>query len=272
MAKTVKRATATKTTAKKGGAKKAPAPKKAATKAAAKKATATRPAAKKPAARKTTGKKAPAKKAAPKAAAKRAPAKKAAPKAAAKKAPAKKALAPKAHAKREPKTIGDGSLAAVLEHLATLTDASTRTPATAAELAKVERILGTIPTELGAFYGFAGNVAATFGDPGGLLDWLDVVDAARVCKANREHGVPAGLFPIATDRSGQFRLFDCDSGRVMSWDHGTREATPQASTLATYLTKTVVPILQRDAKVKAALATNKALRVAAASEPPAARK
>jgi hypothetical protein len=136
----------------------------------------------------------------------------------------------------------------VLAELATVTDASTRAPATADELAKIERVVGTVPSELAALYGFAGNVAATFGAAAGPLQWLDVVEAARACKTARAHGLPAGLFPIASDEAGAHRLFDCDSGRIMDWDPDTRQATPLASTLATYLTKMVLPALRRARK------------------------
>ena len=167
---------------------------------------------------------------------------------------------------------GDGALAGVLSDLEAVTDPKKRRPATAANLAAIEKVIGSVPADLRALYGFAGNPGAVFGDADGMLDWLDLTSAVTACKENRKYETPESLFPIATDNAGNYACFDRDTGRIADWDHETREATALAPSLAGYLAKTVVPILRRDQKEKAALSKEKGQTVAPEGAMPAAPK
>ncbi|MFT3776210.1 MAG: WGR domain-containing protein [Minicystis sp.] len=183
--------------------------------------------------------------------------------------PATKGAAAKGGAKA---SSGDAELAGVLAELEKVTDAGKRRPATAADLAAIEAVLGSVPADLAALYAFAGNLDAVIGDADGLLDWLDVTGAVGACETQREFETPENLFPIATDNAGNYACFDRDTGRIADWDHETRDATPLSRTLAAYLAKEVLPILRRAQKEKAALAKAKGQRAEVTGMPAEPKK
>jgi len=129
-----------------------------------------------------------------------------------------------------------------------------------------------VPADLRALYAFAGNLGAVIGGADGLLEWLDVATAVSACKQNRRYETPESLFPIAGDGAGNYACFDRDTGRITDWDHETREPSALAPSLAVYLTKTVLPILRRDRKEKAALSKEKGQTVAPEGAMPATPK
>jgi WD40 repeat protein len=134
---------------------------------------------------------------------------------------------------------GLGATLAVLEGLVS----GTRKTATKADFAAIEGVLGDVPAELRALYGWARNVGALFAKAN--LEWLDPAQGAKACKMNREFETPESLFPIATDGAGNYACFDTKTGQVMDWDHETRRAARLAKDLGAYLDKTVVRELQQ---------------------------
>jgi hypothetical protein len=121
----------------------------------------------------------------------------------------------------------------------------------------IAAVLGELPADLAALYGFAANLGSLVGEAEDMLSFLDARDAANACQENRAYGVPETFFPIATDRAGNFACFDRASGRVMDWDHETRRPSPLAPSLAKYLGKEMVPKLRTANRQAAAIARQK---------------
>lgn len=138
-------------------------------------------------------------------------------------------------------------------------------PATAAQLAKIEKVLGSIPDELRALYALGANLDV-WGDPDGL-ELLPPAYAAKTASELREHGLPASVLPIATDHGGNYACYDARKSRVVDWDHETREVTALEPSLAALLEKRFVKPLARDAADDAAIAAERAARTKARSEP-----
>lgn len=141
-------------------------------------------------------------------------------------------------------------------------------PAKPAQLAKIEKLLGSIPDDLRALYALGANLDV-FGEPDGLC-LLSPATAVSSARDLHEVGAPAHVLPIATDHGGNFACFDASRARIVDWDHETREVTALAPTLAALLEKRFVKPLARDAADEAAIVAERAAPAKARPAPLAA--
>lgn len=143
-------------------------------------------------------------------------------------------------------------------------------PATAAQVAALAKAVGRVPADFERLYRFAGNLdEVTAGAP---LEWLGVEHVAAAYSLNRKSKMPASLLPLATDGAGNYSCLDRETGKIMDWDHETREATPLTSTLAWYLTKRVVRPLRAAAEEARAKKKEKGKGLAFGPKPAATSK
>ncbi len=160
---------------------------------------------------------------------------------------------------------GASGVAAVIAELEALIPAEKRKSATAAQLAAIEKTLGSVPDDLRALYGFAANLDRASGDIDGL-EWLGVGDAVAIAKDIRKYGAPPAHLPIAGDGAGNYSCYDAASGAVFDWDHETRKSKRLAPDLAGYLGKQLLREVKRLAAETKALAADRGKPAPVANE------
>lgn len=151
-----------------------------------------------------------------------------------------------APARRYPKAFGGDSRAgtarakrvtAALKELLQLAGGRSPKPATAAQLARLERSVGSVPPELRAYFSVAANldvaVRATMLYAGDSL--ISLGDAVRLAKELRTYDPSAALVPLIDYRTGDFACFDVESSTVVYWDHEARGTTKLHADLPTAL-------------------------------------
>jgi hypothetical protein len=110
-------------------------------------------------------------------------------------------------------------------------------PATEAQLASLQKLMGgVLPPELRAYFSVAANLydaLATPDEVNGPL--LSLSLAMRMAKELRTYDAPETILPFQTDQAGNYSCFDVETCKVVDWDHETRGTHDLHPDLATAL-------------------------------------
>ena len=149
--------------------------------------------------------------------------------------------------------------------LAPFGDLPGRKPASDRDLRALQSAIGDVPKDLRALYAWSGNLDRLSSSEAPLT-WLSPTGAIANWRQNRKvvSEFPANLLPIATDGAGNFACYDVKSGRIVDWDHETREVSALARSLEQFVEKELLAPIRRDVKDAAATAAAKPVIAGAA--------